>query len=122
MAWGWSHTNEACRDCRDNLALMPRDWLNVVYAEWRAAEVRGRRPEDGRFEAAFDSRRYAEWLYWCQTAPNLDDDALADAIWDWMETAALCTNGGHNAYGCPHGCPCHYVSFSPAEVQDFAHA
>jgi hypothetical protein len=37
MAWSWSHTGEAYENVKANIEAKPREWLEVVWAEWVAA-------------------------------------------------------------------------------------
>ena len=108
MAWSWNHTQEAYVAARENLAEFPRRKLEIIFAEWRAAQVNGVVKDS----EAFNQRRYDRGL---AKAKKLPDDVLADQIWDWASAAAICTNGGHQAYMCPSGCLCHLVSFSQPE-------
>lgn len=39
MAWEWSHSAEGMQNVRDNTALLPRDELEVIYAEWKACDA-----------------------------------------------------------------------------------
>lgn len=39
MAWSWSHSAEGMQNVRDNIALLPRDDLEVIYAEWKACDA-----------------------------------------------------------------------------------
>lgn len=102
MAWSWSHTNEAYQYAREQVAAQERDWLETVYAEWKASHG-----DDNLNEEA-----YKEHL---EKAKQLPDDILADFIWEKMEEQATCTNGGWEAWCCPFGCGCHMVPFSEEE-------
>lgn len=104
MAWQWSHTAEAYENAFNNLRELPRDKLDVIFAEWRAAGV----DTDKYDSEAFNQRKYARALAY---AKELDTEELCDAIWNWAENAATCDNGGYNAWLCPSGCGCHCVSF-----------
>lgn len=105
MAWSWSHSHEAYDNAYANVQGKDREWLKVVYAEWRATE----RDEDG-FASHFDEELYEQAL---KDADDLSDDELSDYIWMRMDDQALCDNGGFNAWCCPDGC--HTVSFDPEE-------
>ena len=37
MVWEWSHSTEAYAAVQQNIHVQTRDWLAVVYAEWKAA-------------------------------------------------------------------------------------
>lgn len=39
MAWERSHSAEGMQNVRDNTALLPRDELVVIYAEWKACDA-----------------------------------------------------------------------------------
>lgn len=38
MAWSWSHTVGAYANAQAQVESQEREWLEVVYAEWQAAE------------------------------------------------------------------------------------
>lgn len=111
MAWSWSHTNEAYAAAEQNVRNQDREWLEIVYGEWHAAEL----DDDGELDInSFNEEQYNEAL---AEAKELADDVLADYIWERMSDAATCDNGGFNAWACPSGC--HTVSFSfPKEEHD----
>ena len=102
MAWAWSHSADAYADCCENVHNKPRDWLEVVFAEWHACK------DPNMDSNEFNQRKYNAAL---KRAKKLPNDILADYIWERMEEYATCTNGGHKAYACPSGCGCHLVSF-----------
>lgn len=102
MAWSWSHTAEAYASLSERIGLQSREWLQIVYAEWEAAE-----PDDDGGEAGFNEAKYKEALAHAKT---LDGEVLADYIYTKAEEQALCTNGGWEAWCCPWGC--HLLSFS----------
>lgn len=108
MAWSWSHTNEAYADAEANLRRLPKEELEVIFAEWRAAQEKGGAID--RCHAAFNERKYNRALAY---AKQLDDETLADFIWEKASEQATCDNGGWNAWTCPHGC--HTVPFSPED-------
>jgi hypothetical protein len=109
MAWSWSHTNEAYANAEENLRSMPKEKLEIIFAEWRAAQGKGGIIEDC---GNFDERKYTRALAYAKT---LDDETLADFIWERASEAATCDNGGFEAWMCPSGCGCHCVSFSPPD-------
>ena len=109
MSWSWSHTADAYQDACLNVHNKDRHWLEVVYAEWEACKA----PSVDSVQ--FDQFRYKVAL---RRAQKLATDVLADYIWDRMTNYAVCTNGGHNAYGCPSGC--HLVSFDHEETEQEA--
>lgn len=100
MAWSWSHTAEAYDNARQNIENKDREWLEVCWAEWRAAE-----PKEYS-EHEFNEKKYAKALV---KAKKLPGDVLASDIWDKASEFATCDNGGFNAYCCPWGC--HTVPF-----------
>lgn len=122
MAWSWSHTQEAYDNARRNLAELPREVLEEIYAEWQACnkenEYRKRIWElDVEFgKVSWDAPEFSSEA-WCQDNYHIAIDAakdmsaavLVDAIWDWAEAHAVCDNGGFNAWMSPTGC--HVVSF-----------
>lgn len=111
MAWSWSHTQEAYANAEANLRNQLRDWLEIVYAEWRANQVKG--GAQGQDEE-FCNRRYERALKYAKQ-PEITNDELANFIWERMENLATCTDGGWNAWCCPYGC--HTVPFSKEETE-----
>jgi hypothetical protein len=107
MAWSWSHTAEAYDNARENLARLPKEKLEIIFAEWRAAQGKGGIIHDHN---EFNERKYNRALAYAKT---LDDETLVDFIWERAEEAATCDNGGFEAWMCPSGC--HTVSFSPLD-------
>ena len=127
MAWSWSHSAEGMQNVRDNIDLLDRETLNIIYAEWKAcdavhakavAEWEAEDEEDRSSNPprwnhnAFDNEVYESELL---EAVKIPGDALADYIYERAEQEATCDNGGFNAWVCPSGCGCHCVSFSSAE-------
>lgn len=108
MTWSWSHTQEAYQYCYEQVQKKPREWLEVVFAEWEAHTD----PEDC---VSFDEERYEEAL---KRAKDLPEDVLADYIWERMSEQADCTNGGWEAHACPYGCGPHLVPFSDEEEEE----
>lgn len=102
MAWEWSHTAVAYDNARENLSDLDRSDLMIIFAEWRAAQVKGGIVEHN----SFCQKKYDRALAYAATLPN---DALIEFIWDKASDLATCDNGGFNAYVCPDGC--HTVSF-----------
>ena len=41
MAWSWSHETEAYAAVLANIHKQPREWLEVVFAEWSAGDAEG---------------------------------------------------------------------------------
>jgi len=109
MAWEWSHTEEAYEAVRTQIGQQPREWLEVVWAEWVTAK---RVSSDMYSHAEFDNRTYATCL---ARAKGKTDDVLARCVWWWAEAYRTCTNGGHMAHCCPYGCMGHMLPFSPEE-------
>ena len=107
MAWSWSHTDEAYADAEANLRALPKEELEIIFAEWRAAQGKGGIIHNHNH---FHQRKYDRALKHAKTLP---DDVLADFIWEQASEFATCDNGGFNAWMCPSGCGCHCVSFSP---------
>ena len=105
MAWSWSHSNEGVDNAEANLRELPKETLEIIFAEWRAAQSKGGIIEDCN---AFDERKYNRALF---HAKKLDDETLADFIWQHAQEAATCDNGGHEAWLCPSGSGCHTVPF-----------
>lgn len=102
MAWEWSHTHEAYDNARENLSQLDLADLKIIFAEWRAAQVKGGEIEHN----SFCQRKYDRALKYAIT---LSRDQLVEFIWDRASDLATCDNGGFNAYMCPDGC--HTVSF-----------
>ena len=111
MSWSWSHSQEAYANAQDNLQSLPRETLEVIFAEWRAAQGKGGIIHDYDH---FDQRKYKRALTFASTLPH---DVLTDFIWERASEYATCDNGGFNAYMCPGGCGCHTVSFSTREEE-----
>lgn len=109
MAWSWSHTLEAYEYARSQIQDLGRENLEMIYAEWMAAEATD---EEGS-EPVFNSEKYDTAL---SRARYLPDDMLADHIWDRASEAATCDNGGFRAWACPWGC--HTVPFSREQSAD----
>lgn len=104
MAWEWSHTAEAYDNAHENVRKLDPETLAVIYAEWRVTTSGPR----GRF----CTERYPLALLGARNRiARLGADYVADVIFEWMSEQALCENGGHFAWACPHGCGCHMVSF-----------
>jgi hypothetical protein len=110
MAWSWSHTTEAYDNAQENLSLLPREDLEVIYAEWRAAQSKSGRVDDSNY---FNEKKYLRALKFAKTLP---DDVLADFIWERASEHATCDNGGFNAWVCPSGC--HSVPFGKPDDDD----
>lgn len=102
MTWEWSHTHEAYAAAQRNVEKKEKEWLEVVYAEWKVHEI----DQDCNF---WDDEAYENALI---EAKELPDDTLAEFIWEQMSEQANCTNGGHEAHCCPYGCGCHMVPFN----------
>ena len=116
MAWSWSHTNEAYSNAYQNVQNKDREWLEVCYAEWHAAEPYD---EDSAMAGELDPNSFNEEKYNEALEDvhenEIPNDVLADYIWERMSEAATCDNGGFNAWACPSGC--HTVSFDLEKVE-----
>lgn len=110
MAWEWSHSAEAYAHAREQVQVQSREWLETVFAEW--TEHKGKRRAS---TLDWNQKKYDFGLARAKTLPG---DTLADFIWEKMEELATCTNGGWQAYCCPHGCMGHMVPFGPEENGD----
>jgi hypothetical protein len=110
MAWSWSHTQQAYSDARENLFKLDRETLEIIFAEWRAAQEKHGMIDP--VSPAFNERKYERAL---KHAKTLDPDTLVDFIWEKASEFATCDNGGLEAWMCPQGCGPHCVSFSPPE-------
>lgn len=110
MAWSWSHSSEGIQNAQDNLALLDREKLEIIFAEWRAAQ--GKHGIINRIHADFNEKRYNRALAY---AKDLTLDQLQEFIWEKAEEQAICDNGGFEAWMCPYGCGCHTVPFSSQE-------
>lgn len=114
MAWSWSHTQEAYDYAEQQIRAQPREWLEVVFAEWRAQQgKRGQQSDDNNL---FNERKYNRALAYAKQ--HMSRQQLADYIWKKAEELRTCTNGGWQAYACPYGCGPHLVRFSPEEEPD----
>ena len=107
MVWSWSHSIEAYRDLEQSIAAQPREWLEVVFAEWKAS-TRGAFHPRPSFSIDFDERRFDRAL---GAAKHLSSEALAERIYAWAERQGTCDNGGFEAWCCPHGCACHALAW-----------
>lgn len=110
MAWSWSHSQEAYHNLRANIYGQDREWLEVVFAEWRAAQ--GKHGIINSIHADFSNRKYERALAW---AKQQDRDWLAEFIYEQSEQFSTCTNGGWEAWCCPHGCGSHQLPFDLLE-------
>lgn len=111
MTWEWSHSQEAYDNLRLQLEAQDREFLETVYAEWKAEGRPGWFGSDGRHAittAGFDERRYQRAL--C-AAKDLSTDVLVEKIYNLAERQASCTNGGWEAWTCPYGCAVHMLPF-----------
>ena len=106
MAWSWSHAQEAYVTAEQNLRQLDKETLEIIYAEWRAAQGKGGVIDP--IDADFNERKYHRALKYAQELPA---ETLADFIWEKASEQATCDNGGWNAWLCPYGCGCHTVSF-----------
>jgi len=108
MAWEWSHTAQAYDNARENLPRLDREDLQIIFAEWRAAQGKGGAIANQGFNTDFNQKKYDRALKY---SAGLSHDQLVDFIWDHASDLATCDNGGFNAWVCPFGC--HTVSFDP---------
>jgi hypothetical protein len=101
MAWSWSHTTVAYEAVHENIRQANREFLEIAYAEWKGAEDIDRHPQlnDVKYDLAL-----AE-------AKTLDNETLADYIWERTSDYQTCDNGGFLAHCCPFGCEPHKVPF-----------
>ncbi len=106
MAWSWSHSQEAYVYARSGLSKLPINTLIEVAAEWKVLLA---------YREANPSHQ------WCNDPPYTTDvylsklndarrgvkqytcDALVEYVWDCMQEAATCDNGGYNAWVDPQG-------------------
>lgn len=102
-AWEWSHTQEAYQNVYNNIMALPKEELEVVFAEIKA------KADPAMVEGGFDSNAYEEAL---AQASALPQDVLADAVWQFASEQRTSDNGGWNAWICPSGC--HTVPFDAA--------
>lgn len=107
MSWEWSHTAEAYEAAKENVKSQPREWLAVVFAEWRASQNR-----KGQVTQEFKEKKYARAMKFANDPEKITTEALATMICENMEQLRTCTNGGYEAYACPFGCMGHLVSFN----------
>lgn len=107
MVWEWSHTEQAYDNVQENIKRQSREWKEIVFAEWRAAQ----RPKSDAFDERFNERKYERALKWVKTPGNMTDEALDEFIWERANAQRNCDNGGYNAHCCPYGCGPHCVEF-----------
>lgn len=106
MTWEWSHTAEGEAAVQENINRKPREWLEVVWAEWVAAIPH---PKYGiGYSAELNNKKYEKALI---RAKKKTDEQLAEFIWEKTSQLRQCTNGGWEAHCCPFGCGCHMVGF-----------
>ena len=113
MAWSWSHTEQAYADAQENLSNLDKETLEIIFAEWRAAQ--GKHGAIDPVSPAFSERKYDRALGHAKALPH---DTLVEFIWKRASEFATCDNGGFEAWMCPHGCGPHCVSFSPPDEDD----
>lgn len=109
MSWEWSHTQEAYENVEHNLSTKPREWLEVVWAEWIATFPNRNEPMIDKDQ--IDStwlRKFNQLMF---RAKNKTNEYLIENIWQRMEQWRTCDNGGFLAHCCPHGCSPHKVPF-----------
>lgn len=106
MVWDWSHAPEAYDNARKQLDAKGREWLEMVYAEWRSAQ--GKRGNVYTGSQNFDERKYDRALKY---AKGLSEDQMREFIWEKAESLRYCTNGGFGAWACPFGCVVHLLPF-----------
>ena len=73
MAWSWSHTQQAYADAEENLRNLPKETLEIIFAEWRAAQ--GKHGVIDPVSPDFNERKYERAL---KHAKTLAHDTLAD--------------------------------------------
>jgi hypothetical protein len=117
MAWEWSHTQEAYNNAKRNMEALDRATREVIAAEWMGTPSYWHKTADGvfRYDTNLDLKRYYKAL--CRVK-RWTDKKMNEFIWKNMEELATCTNGGWEAYCCPHGCGCHMVSFGHEHEED----
>ena len=111
--WEWSHTQDAYDNAEFNLRALPKETLEIIFAEWRASQEKHESSELLKLDPNFDLKKYDKALKYAKT---LSDDDLCDFIWEKTSEQATCENGGFDAWVCPYGC--HRVSFSLPEEQE----
>ena len=110
MAWSWSHTEEAYATVQEQLNSKAddanngdedaADWLHVVWSEWVASNW-----QDDLIMTDLDLQKYERCFVRAKRqGESLGYEKLAKDIWNWSSELATCTNGGHEAHLCPHGC------------------
>ena len=112
----WSHSEEAYAAVEEQLNNKAdeatngnqeaAEWLQVVWSEWVASDWR-----EDRVTTDLDLRKYERAIARAKRqGEELGYDKLASDIWNWSSKLGTCTNGGWNAWCCPHGC--HLIPFS----------
>lgn len=113
MAWSWGHTQEAYNDAKRNMEALSRETREIIAAEWMGT-LRDKFGGYG-FSIDLDMKRYRRGE---RRAKRWTDEKLNDMIWKNMSDYATCTNGGWEAYCCPHGCGPHMVPFGSEQEED----
>ncbi len=110
MAWEWSHSQEGLDNARRQMESLERVIRETIAAEWMGTP----RCPYGLFSHSndLDMKLYRRGL---KRAARWSDEKLNDMIWKKMSEYATCSNGGWEAYCCPHHCGPHTVSFSPPD-------
>jgi hypothetical protein len=115
MAWTWSHSPEACEAALNNVAYQERQWLEAVWVEWCVHDVE--RKDNQTLLTSFWSPEYARLYATYEARSRLKTtDYLREFIRERVDGYRTCTNGGHNAYGCPYGCLPHLLPFEQLET------
>jgi hypothetical protein len=110
MAWSWSHSQAAYEDAQQNLFNLDKPTLDIIFAEWRAAQ--GKHGVIDPVSPQFSQRKYDRAL---KHAKILAHDPLVEFICEKSSEHATCENGGFEAWMCPYGCGCHCVSVIKAD-------
>jgi hypothetical protein len=117
MAWSWGHNPEAYEYAKNQMEALDRETREIIAAEWIGTPSQWNSKEKlvFRYSTNLDLKKYHKAL--CRVK-NWDDEKLDEFIWKNMEELATCTNGGWEAYCCPHGCGPHMVPFGPEREED----
>ena len=74
MAWSWSHSQEAYENARENLSELDKETLEIIFAEWRAAQGKGGIIHDhNHFVAAIA----------CHSVHRLSLKMKSSKTWNW---------------------------------------
>ncbi|UBF29914.1 hypothetical protein K9N68_37525 (plasmid) [Kovacikia minuta CCNUW1] len=112
MVWAWSHTIEAYLNLKTNIAGLPPDQLQCIWAEiltskfcQKKQQIENRLLYPGKDMPVscdeFDENFYNEAL---EVSTQKAASQLVEEIFSFAQNQALCSEGGYQDYVCPYGC------------------